>query len=95
MQNVKQAAHPSEYPPAAGAAFDSAHLYDALAPGYDAGYATATFQRAYDQLAWSRVIALLPPRPCTSSMPAAAPDAGRSCWCAPAIGSSASSNRRK
>jgi ubiquinone/menaquinone biosynthesis C-methylase UbiE len=48
-----------------GAAFDSAPLYDELAPDYDAGYAAATFQRAYDQLAWSRVIALLPPRPCT------------------------------
>jgi len=44
---------------------DSAGLYDALAATYEQGYADATHQRAYDELAWSRATALLPPQSCT------------------------------
>jgi len=44
---------------------DSVALYDAIAAGYEQGYAEATHQRAYDELAWRRATALLPPPPCT------------------------------
>ena len=37
-------------------------LYDALAPGYEQQFA-APHRRAYDDLAWDRVTALLPPAP--------------------------------
>lgn len=45
--------------------YNSAKLYDAIAPNYDAGYEAATYQRAYDKLAWTRAIDLLPARSCT------------------------------
>lgn len=40
-------------------------LYDALAGGYDASYAVPGHRKAYDVLAWERVLALLPPAPAT------------------------------
>lgn len=49
-------------------------LYDALAGGYDASYAVPGYRKAYDVLAWERVLALLPPAPAT--VPALIIDAG-------------------
>ena len=40
-------------------------LYDALAGGYDASYAVPGHRKAYDVLAWERVLAVLPASPCT------------------------------
>ena len=45
--------------------FNSSALYDALAPVYEDGYQEATYQRAYDLLAWQRATSCLPQRPST------------------------------
>lgn len=45
--------------------FDSSALYNVLAPVYENCYREATYQRAYDLLAWQRAISCLPTSPGT------------------------------